>query len=644
MEPTYEPSLEPTQDPTNEPTKEPSAEPTSIPTTEPTADPTCGAQRHLIWADLLLQGADYEALPEVSYELDVDQLTDTLSVDLFLPYLGSSQRDEDSAANLGTTYFISFRAFSSDDTIANPGNCDNRDAAAFVNKSWAESWRFDEAGATIDSLGSAQFLAYGPSNFWSVSPDGRYPDCVERVHYAAEFPLPDLLGCVDAAGAPSIEVVTNDAWMNVSGSLFVSVLSPLTMSFESSSYLQYQLLSAPFSMAISKSVYLLDAIDTFVFSASPLAVYREAEGHYVMLLLTESAEFVALEGLSVLDPAMQSSVAAEEAECIAEQNYICSQVWVVDITNVACPFSLDGDYAFQFTAVCDDDGSAAECEQFVQDNGDSVTLSTQLSFADTMCNPEVWTLQYDGAVSFYADDSFDELADADAAYRSLTDRVFVELRVDIPNSNANFSLYDVELYNVWLCTSPSELTLDADAVDSTGCFDSRVDGLSPYHIIKNYDATLSSGAAHEEMNALNTARFSFVVPAGVAEGAVYIEMQALLTLRSAGEQGPGRRRLLTEEQESSQLQLFMGSITVSDDGVEEEPASQGQEPLKETSDDYLLVVVVILALLLAVCGVGALAAFIRARRKSASSETGDAVVLSQVVAAKTPSDDGEIAK
>ena len=44
----------------------------------------------------------------------------------------------------------------------------------------------------------------------------------------------------------------------------------------------------------------------------------------------------------------------------------------------------------------------------------------------------------------------------------------------------------MEVYNVWLCASSLdvELDLDNDDIENTGCFDPRVDGLSPYHIIK----------------------------------------------------------------------------------------------------------------------------------------------------------------
>merc|ERR1740131_740670 len=103
-----------------------------------------------------------------------------MSVDLYLSYLGSSKRNAESG-DLGTTYFISFHAFdSTQDQITSPRNCDNRDASAFVGKTWAECWNHQESNwfADADSLGSSQYLAYPPSEHWSLSADERDADCV----------------------------------------------------------------------------------------------------------------------------------------------------------------------------------------------------------------------------------------------------------------------------------------------------------------------------------------------------------------------------------------------------------------------------------------------------------------------------------
>ena len=84
-----------------------------------------------------------------------------------------------------------------------------------------------------------------------LDPDDSDPECINLIHYNASFSLDELIQCKTYDDEVVIEVLANDKWINISGTLIVSVLSPFSMDFDASNYYQYQLLSAPFLITIS---------------------------------------------------------------------------------------------------------------------------------------------------------------------------------------------------------------------------------------------------------------------------------------------------------------------------------------------------------------------------------------------------------
>ena len=112
--------------------------------------------------------------------------------------------------------------------------------------------------------------------------------------------------------------------------------------------------------------------------------------------------------------------------CISDVNYICSQIWKVKANNVNCPYSFDGNYSFQWNAVCSNspiDIDSVSCQQYLDQNGEIVTLSADLSFSDTICDAEIWEINFDGGITFYTNGNYNVIQETDYEYIIGIDRI-----------------------------------------------------------------------------------------------------------------------------------------------------------------------------------------------------------------------------
>ena len=72
----------------------------------------------------------------------------------------------------GTTYWIDFQSFSSvDGGVDSAGTCTNRRSADYSGLSFADLWTFPVNPADLDSVDTADRMAYPPSD-WTLSADG----------------------------------------------------------------------------------------------------------------------------------------------------------------------------------------------------------------------------------------------------------------------------------------------------------------------------------------------------------------------------------------------------------------------------------------------------------------------------------------
>eukprot|EP01084_Bolivina_argentea_P033983 62863_1 len=392
-----------------------------------------------------------------------------------------------------------------------------------------------------------------------------------------------------------IDTVTNDKWINITGDLYVSVLTPFSMDLETFKYYQYQLLSAPFTINIPKSIYFLDTFNVFLFSATVIAVYKETEHDFNIIILTESAEYIQLANLILItSPNNNQNInlfnnIQIDNDCISDKNYICSQIWKIKATNVECPYTFDGTYGFQWHAVCSND---TLCQQYLQQNGNIVTLTTNLSFTDNICDPEIWSINFNGMINYYDDNNYITEKEDGFEYIIGIDRVYVELVVDVP-IETNYSIFDVEAYNIWLCTTTLETQLysDPNDIENTGCFDPRVTGL--YHIIKDKNELFTADAQHEISDRTNVARFSFIIPSNVNNDKIYIEIQAKLSLMDNNNrtQTITPRLLLSSKDTASQISHFIDYIFVKSE-------NRNNQTTQIDNKSYFIVVVIILTIII----------------------------------------------
>jgi len=547
----------------------------------------CGQVKQISWNELIQLGAAYENIPDLEYDLHAVQQDNEygnilLTVNVYLSYLGYSSLDGEQY-DLGTTYVVSFNAFDSiTDQIDQPGNCDNRDIVDFQRTTWPHYWDYSEEWHASGALGSSDYLAYPPSEYWDLSLDYTNAYCINRVQYNAVFRLDELIECKTFGNDYVIDITTGDNWINVSGTLYVSIVSPFSMSVEAYQYYQYQLLAAPFVVTLQKSMYFVDDRDVFLFSSTIFAVYESA-GNLFILLLTESAEYIELQELVLItSPNNNADIGQFEVvydynhtalgnECISNDNYICSQVWKLKVSNIPCPYELGGTYGFQWSADCGEPDTYSElCDSYIEQNGDIVTLTADLSFVNNICEPEIWAISFEAAVQYYTDVRYADLQDETYAYSVGIDRVFVEVTMSIPQST--YAIFSTLVQNVWLCTAADDvqLAVDADHVEGSGCFDPRVTGLSPYHIIMNINQSFSASARHESTDDPTVARFSFLVPADIDGELLYIEIQTMLYLESGAN---AQRRLLLSITDnaavSSQFTHSMNDIFITDTRVDE---------------------------------------------------------------------------
>lgn len=316
-----------------------------------------------------------------------------------------------------------------------------------------------------------------------------------------------------------------------------------------------------------------------LFKTTVMSIYKVTENDFYIIILTESAEYIKLDNLSIIATPNSNEIIDQFAviydynntdldnQCISDKNYICSQIWIIMVNDVNCPYSFDGNYGLQWNAQCSNsgnDGDNISCSQYTNQHDDIVTLSADLSFSDNICDPEIWQIRFEGQINYYTDDKFDTIQEEDFEYIIGIDRVYVELVVNIPMNN--YSIFQINIYNVWICTSSLDIEVNLNKADigNTGCFDSRVDGFGPYHIIQNGDQALTANARHESSDQHNIARFSFIVPSSMNNDKIYLQIQAKISLIDANINETTRRILLHSMNTATQIAHFLDDIPVDD--------------------------------------------------------------------------------
>ena len=106
---------------------------------------------------------------------------------------------------------------------------------------------------------------------------------------------------------------------------------------------------------------------------------------------------------------------------------LCLQLWTIEAADVPCPTDLSGSYSLQWTADCNSavsgySDAASTCQDYKDNQDTTITLGADLQWTDSLCDPILFEIDFDGAVTFYTADDFatdlgtDQYALGDTAY------------------------------------------------------------------------------------------------------------------------------------------------------------------------------------------------------------------------------------
>ena len=484
-------------------------------------------------------------------------------------------------------------------------------ASLFENKTWSEQWQYSEYPYLNGSIGSANYLAYPPSAFWSLSMDNN--NSCSKIKYSAVFKWDELIQCkTDDGISNAVDVDIDDKYINMTGKFFIDVVSPISMESDQNIYYKYELLSYPFSISIEKSIHIFGDINTYLFTASIIYVGKDNDNENILnlKLLTESADYISLNNPKLLasndyDKADFTFI-EDTADCLSISSDLCSQIWDLRV-DVGCPFTFNGDLLLQMELqllTCNN----PQCTDYINTYGPIVTLTPSFSFSDYICDINRWDIKYNAEMNIYRNDSF-LMAIADN-YQFVVgqDRVFVEIAInEFGGDNDNYTILNSQLLNVWLCTSDNQLSLNENNITNSGCFSSNIDSDGPYHVIVNYDEVLTNEARHEMKTLNNLVRFSFIVPADITRDTLYIHAHIDLEFSNGN---ITNRRLLSslskderkQHLSSNDMIYLMGSISLikyNDEiiYVEEEHKNESHGNVQRNDSAYIYVIIATMVLL-----------------------------------------------
>lgn len=506
-----------------------------------------GLIKHFDW-DYMMDNISMK--PEMSYTMTVDTALLELVINVDLEYVGSTYAD-DHTYGYGTTFVLDFEDYDAEsDDIREAGNCQNRFSSDFAG-SWNSLWTYSDEPYLDNHLGNESYLSYPPAGeFWDLTIDTESNMCTP-VHYEGIFSWSELRGCTDYNGLTEYTVVESDAnWLNLSGVFYINVVSPLSRNSDLGFYRVYQLLSAPFVIALRSQINIISSVGINLFTITVIAVYKEElESDFRLIVLTESADFLMLDSPNLLtSPTLNPNTinfnllnSSLNEGCLTASSNICSQLWEIYANDVQCPpTNFSGLYGLEFTTTCNPDANYTNntelCTAYIDEYGAEVVLTAPLEWTDMVCDPEIFIVQFDGEMKFYNSSSYEYEMGAGDQY-SFGDRAYVEITINTP-PDSTFDLIQTSLENVWVCTTNPDnepLTVDSQNLGSGGCLSagSIIDAGFPWHIVvSGVENDLTAGGDVElyEPFSNGTIQFSFFIDSSISRVNLYVQAQLNLEL------------------------------------------------------------------------------------------------------------------
>merc|ERR1719273_2322951 len=235
---------------------------------------------------------------------------------------------------------------------------------------------------------SAGRMAYPPSD-WTLSAD----DCT-TIQYERTLSWAGLMSCQDAAGNRLIAVKDTADAVKLSGTFFVELVSPYSMSTEGY-FRTFPVVQQGFEIVLNKQVNVMATTGVELFISSVMAYGRnEEDGSYEVSVLIQSADYVSMsldDVAAVTGPLTISDVETVTADCLVASSFTCGQIFTAKIA-ASCSddgsVDLSGSYQFAFTPKCRylADGTTTEpaCDTFMTtlDAAGKVALGVDVDFID----------------------------------------------------------------------------------------------------------------------------------------------------------------------------------------------------------------------------------------------------------------------
>eukprot|EP01084_Bolivina_argentea_P256071 431003_1 len=233
-----------------------------------------GEIKHINWNELQNAVDNSAEIPYSSFNIYLDN-TLTMTFDVDLEYIGySSDGNFDVEYNLGTTYVVGFDSFGTSGHLINePGNCQNRVFNSFLSGTFDQWWDYSEY-PYLNDLSSNTYLSYPPpSEYWTLSID---QFTCSPINYLGIFSWNDLTQCQDYNGNDLIDVIDDGTSITLSGTLYVNLVSPYTMSTtDSGIYRTFPLIQQDFQISILKQINVLSSTGVELFITSIIGIYED---------------------------------------------------------------------------------------------------------------------------------------------------------------------------------------------------------------------------------------------------------------------------------------------------------------------------------------------------------------------------------
>eukprot|EP01084_Bolivina_argentea_P200679 343134_1 len=582
--------------PTISPTKPPIKSPTTVsPTKPPTKPPViinCVGETQCCpngigefdWDILTTTGV---GIPEFNVVFDINENDLLLNIEVELEYMGYARANDMDEAKFGVTYVLDFEDYDAhEDKIAEPGSCENRLKEDFIGNNFEDFWKYSKEPQN-DNVGTSDFLAYPPVNtdLWNI--EMKQGNC-DMIVYRGSFTWQELRNCKSYNNNKIYTQINGDNnWLNLTGVFYINLVSPFWYGNQDMGYYRvYQIYSQPWVIAVSSSVYVLGQVGVNLISIGIIGVYKQdQETDFKLVIITETAQYMQLirdvndlfefvkddtiNTNNIYTSDFSQNIIAETGNnCLENKGFVCTQLWEISANNIECTINkgtdFTGEYWLDFTPQCRiNHKDYNNCIKWLDDHTeikDGITLKTPLTWHDDICDPQIFTVQFDASMYFYTDENYQNIAQTDTLYQVGEDRIYVSVTATFPSNT--LEIFNTELISVWICTfRPGfQVPMNQNDLTTMGCLNSERDTEKDKYFKKIYDKFGIEEIVNDHQFKLNIQesitnieQFSFIVPSQVERDTIYIHAQIEVELI---QEGLRRRLLLNVENTANQIQHF----------------------------------------------------------------------------------------